>query len=652
MHTYPYRLTYVSLNICVLYNTCCKKHCMYLNIAFSFDIHCTCTLYCTVHCTLYTVHCTLYTVHCTCISDALQKWRSQLKEVQRRSIARYVEKKNEEENTTFLELADIYIDLRMHNNNENLRMHNNNENLRMHNNNENYKRLETRTHYDNLQLEMEIEACSKIGVADLFKSERPGLPTPVRSLVVGKAGIGKTMLSMHIADQWLRNELLPDDIHHLFLFHLRNLSGIETCSLEDLFFKYQSGGMASPDTISHFFKHLDAESGHNLVIFDGLDEAGMLPRETEAFAYDRHVAMPRLIASIVNGCTLPSVRLLVTSRPGGVNNYDTYDKKAEIYGFTREKMSDYIVKFSGGNKYLQNSIEDYLDRNVNICSYCYIPVQMNMTCRIVKERMQNETNPQLPETLTELFVGYLTNFLVNRHPNFNDLHMDRKVDMIAELTDAVLCHARMARHGMEQVPIKVTFSKKEIDDFQLQHVTTQCGLMTESREPGIVMFTPAVTPVFYFQHLTLQEFLAAVALVTDVDRVRGMMRRASERQLDLMVLFMAGLLGNTRTHAFLDSLHMKPSVSLDELLQLVIDRERRNEVSIGNAEGRSTAHKASTLLLVMLLYESQHAVLWSDVSHYVLKDGKKMDLQNQHISPTEVHALAYVLPETGITHLK
>ena len=84
----------------------------------------------------------------------------------------------------------------------------------------------------------------------------------------------------------------------------------------------------------------------------------------------------------------------------------------------------------------------------------------------------------------------------------------------------------------------------------------------------------------------------------------------------------------------------------------VVEREHRNEDSIEDDEGRSTGHKGSILLLVMILYESQQAVLWSHVSNYALKGGKELDLESQHISHTEVQALAFVLPETGIEHLK
>ncbi|KAI0220940.1 hypothetical protein LSAT2_027606 [Lamellibrachia satsuma] len=110
------------------------------------------------------------------------------------------------------------------------------------------------------------------------------------------------------------------------------------------------------------------------------------------------------------------------------------------------------------------------------------------------------------------------------------------------------------------------------------------------------------------------------------------------------------LLGNDRTHAFLDTLQLKRTLCLKTLVKLVVQRERRKESKI-DVMNRSTAHKASTLLLVMILYESRQADLWSHVSDYVLNGKHELDLGGQHISPSELHALAYVLPETGITSL-
>ena len=561
------------------------------------------------------------------IPDELRQWRSELTVAHTRSLELYVREQNDEENTSFQNLSHMFIDLRMHRS----------------------KPLKKGTRYDSLL--MENDAYPKINVTNLFKPDRTGMTTPVRILVTGKAGIGKTMLVMHIVDQWLRNELLPRDIDHIFLIHLRDLSGIETCSLEDLFFKYQRCKKPSPKAINEFFKQLFAEPDHSLLIMDGWDEINIKPMEKQGpFEYSEQVDMPTLVASIINGRTLPSTRVLVTSRPGVITNHNSYNKIAEIYGFTPEKIREYIVTFSGGENNLQTSIEHYIEQNVNIQSLCYIPVQLNMICRIVKERVQNNAN--IPETITELFVAAVVNILANHHPDFKEQPVEKTVDGLVKLKDPILSHAKLARDGMKEVPIKIMFLKKDIEKFNLENITTQCGLVAKSRERGAVMFMPAISSVYYFQHLTLQEFMAAVVLLTDIEQINAMMSKASERQLDLVVMFMAGLLGNNRTHTFLDSLQLKPNVPLDDLITLVVDRERRKEEIMQDAVGRSVAHRASTLFLVMILYESRQVELWRHVSDYVLKGGRDLDLRNQHIIPAEMRALAYVLPTTGVTSLK
>ena len=575
------------------------------------------------------------------LSDELETWRKRLKEEQRRMLKRCVVQRNEEENTSLKDLADMFVDLRMHKKSDN------------------YKRIERRVHYDLLQLKLEIDTCSPITVNDLFEGE------PGRTLVHGAAGIGKSLLCFHILDMWLRNELLPDVIGQVFLFKMRDLFGVQSlCSLADLFFKYQRGGFLSHDAASDFFYQMQSNPSKFLIIFDGLDEASVMPSENKAFAYDEKVEMPRLIASILNGNTLPSVRLLVTSRPGGVINCDGYDKNAVVYGFTREKMHEYIVKFTGGNDTEKKAIGDYIDNNVNIRSFCYIPVHLNIVCRMVKMQMRDERSQQLPETLTELLVCSVGNLLANHHPEFKDTKAKHNPEqVITTLKDPVLDHAKLACYGMEKVPIAVTFTESEISEFHLEETATKCGLLSESMESSVVMSTPIFTPVHYFQHLTLQEFLAAVELVTNVKRLQGMLTTSSRRQLDLVLIFVAGLVGNSRNHPFLRALYESTSrrwnpfqrsfaqtnaTALKQLMKSVVKRERTIEA---RTRHKFAVHKSSTMLLVTMINESRQRELWRLVSDYVLEGGTKLDLSGQHLSPTEQHALAYVLPQTQLTSL-
>ena len=575
------------------------------------------------------------------ILGELELWRSSLKEEQRRILDRYVRKKNFEEKTNFKEFAELFVDLRMHKKSDM------------------YKR-----HHDILQLQMETEECSKISVNDLFEVESPGVTPPVRSVIFGLSGIGKSVFTFHILDLWLRRELLPGAIRQVFHFEMSELSSIQSpCSLEDLFFRYQRGGIPSADVMADFFSQIESDPSSFLIVFDGLEDASVAPGENRTFAYDEQVEMPKLIASIINGRTLPSVRLLVTSRPGCVTSYDAYDSKVEIYGFTREKMFEYIVKFSGADKEDQEAIEGYIDQNVNMCSFFHIPVHLNMICRIVKMQMHHERTLQLPETLTEMMVALVSNILVSYHLKYKDPNVDTTLDVIATLGGPVLDHAELACHGTEQDPIKVTFSNEDMKEFHLEEAAMKCGLLSESRESCVAMFAPSITLVHFFQHLTLQEFLAAIALVTNVKRLRRMLSRTSDRRLDLVLTFLAGLLGNERTHQFLQSLHTsrsssssnqwssgrKNDKSLEQLMKSVVEREQKHEA---NTTDKSAAHKAGTMLLLMMIYESRKPALWCQVSGYVLAGGTRLDLTGQHISPMEQHALEYILPQTQLTSLK
>ena len=147
-------------------------------------------------------------------SDELEEFEKRLKVVQQPRIEDYL-MKQQDENFTVKDLDELYVDLRIHNKKDN------------------YNRLETRTHYDLLELQKDVDRCHPIKVNDLFLPEQEGASTPRRVLVIGKAGIGKTMLTMHILDKWVKGHLMPT-YRHVF-FALWDLSHISQSSLTDLF---------------------------------------------------------------------------------------------------------------------------------------------------------------------------------------------------------------------------------------------------------------------------------------------------------------------------------------------------------------------------------------------------------------------------------
>ena len=570
------------------------------------------------------------------LSDDLQRWRLQVKAEQQRSLHQYIRNKNDQEGSSFQKLSDIYVELRMLDKSET------------------YTRAAQRKQFNSLIPTTQIENYPKINLSDLFSAENSEMPKPVRSLVTGLAGVGKTSLCLHIVEQSLKGELLPHGIHHVFLIHLRYLAASNSCSIEDIFFKHQKGVVKpSAETIGEFFKQLDAEPEKTLLILDGWDEINTETTEENYvdLHYTEQVDMPRLVISIINRSIIPLVRILVTSRPRSITSSFDFDRKARIYGFTPDKVDDYIVKFSSKDNNLQTQIKEYIDANVNIQSICSIPVHLNMICRIVKDKVDQKSNPDLPETLTELFVAAVENILSNHRPEFKNMEVRKRGNVIAIIKEDVLNHARIAQYGMEHKPIKITFTEGEMDKFQLANVATICGLMTGSVETSNVTFKRSSKQVFNFQHLTLQEFFAAVQLLSDIKQVEHMTSKHSDGQLDVMLVFMAGLLGNSRTAQFLKSLQLTSTVHLDDLVKLVVSMEQRNEANESDELDRSKAHKGSTLVLMMLLYESRQLDMWHHMSEYILENSTVLDLSDYIISPTELLALVYVLPTIRITSL-
>ncbi|KAK2152553.1 hypothetical protein NP493_2443g00000 [Ridgeia piscesae] len=95
-----------------------------------------------------------------------------------------------------------------------------------------------------------------------------------------------------------------------------------------------------------------------------------------------------------------------------------------------------------------------------------------------------------------------------------------------------------------------------------------------------------------------------------------MIRKAAGGQLDLVCMFLCGLVDDPCSKEFLDSLDCQVEISAKRVLQLVVEREREEE-------GRM---KQTALLLLLMIYESRNPNLWSTVAGYVMKDGQHISL--------------------------
>ena len=549
-----------------------------------------------------------------------------LKDVQQHRVEDYLLSKTttEEENYSVKDLEGLCVDLRIHKT-------------------DNYKRMEIRIHHDVLELQKYIDSGRQIEAKDLFLPKRKRASTPRSVLVFGKAGIGKTMLTMHILDKWV-NCQLTSKFRYVFYFALRELSQINESSLTKLFFEHHDREVQKPsdEAIDAFFQRISANPGECLLIFDGIDEYGSIEWSDNQFEHKQVVEMHKLLSSIIQGNTLGGATVLVTSRPGGIKDGTFFDNTAEMYGLTKDKIFEYTSKFSRGDNDLNTRIDGFIGANSNIASLCYIPVHCDLVCRIVRDTELSHSVEELPATITQLYIKAVENLAIHHHPLLKGKEVEDDDNVVGMLRKPLLKHAKLARDGMGQSPIKVTFSQREIDALHLEKAATECGLLTFSREKGPVLRTYSST--YSFNHLTIQEFLGAVALVSSPQEVASLvMTSANDGQLDLLLMFLCGLAGDCMTQEFLDSLGCPAQMTAEHVLELVVQRERKKT---------ERNHKQSVLLLLHLIFESQDPELWSTVKDYVLEDGETLYLSNAHISPVELQAVTFIFQKSDFTSLQ
>ena len=453
------------------------------------------------------------------------------------------------------------------------------------------------------------------------------------------------MFCMHILDEWLNGDKLPANIRHIFYFALRSLIYFSRPSIEDLFFEHHGD-----DNSGQFVKLMATCPDDCVAIFDGADEVILRHPSGPGNSGKREAAPMELVSSIIQGTELPRVRVVVTSRPGGIPDFCKFDKNAEIYGLTENKISEFVNKFSGDDEDLRQRIQDYIDTNANIASLCYVPVQCGLVCRIVRAARKHKREEELPGTITQLYCLSVENLAIEHHPLFKNSDTVEDAEVIRQLKEPLLMHAELARCGMGKPSVQVTFRQKEIEDLNLKEAATECGLLTVTKEKSTgVLRTHCCT--YSFNHLTIQEFFAAVTLVSSPQEAEAMIKNAAGGQLDLVCMFLCGLVDNPRSKRFLDSLGCQVEITAERVLQVVVEREKRKEKRTKESD-RVEHQKQTALLLLLMIYESGNPNLWSTVAGYVMEDGKTLDLSDQHISPVELQALTFIFELNAFTSLE
>ena len=358
-------------------------------------------------------------------------------------------------------------------------------------------------------------------------------------LVVGRPGIGKTMLTKKILHQWTmqKHGFWHDKLVMVIRFRDFNETEGRTSFREMLQHCY--GFNVSSIDFNHMFEYICLVPNKVVLIFDGLDE---LKVDHKALTEEIAVKGPSKVShclqiyrQLVKGELLPGITVLTTSRPTAEYIFKNlkFDREVEVIGFNQERIREYVEKFCHPDTQESSQIWDLIETSPELLSLCYVPVNSYIVCLTLKESIKDRGQTNAPRTITELYKRAINILLFRHHREYKDKPIPKNYitgRLPEQLQNDLNKLKKIARQGM--IENKLIFE----DDEDVAEMSG-CGLFNKLEDKR--------QNNFCFLHLTIQEFLAALHVVDDMNNVESFLsKHIDDPQWHLVIQFVCGLVGD------------------------------------------------------------------------------------------------------------
>ncbi|XP_059811562.1 NACHT, LRR and PYD domains-containing protein 3-like isoform X2 [Hypanus sabinus] len=444
--------------------------------------------------------------------------------------------------------------------------------------------------------------------------------------VAGVPGIGKTTMMQKIVYDWATGKIYQH-FHFVFSFKFRDLNSINCeISLRELILKQYP-----------YFENVLGEVWKNpeglLFIFDGLDELKDRIDFTESHRdtdpqqrcadpeFQCHVS--NIVYNLIQHKLLPGCSVLVTTRPTALHLLEKAEISvwAEILGFGGEERKDYFNRIFE-DRTVAEAVFKHMEENKILYTMSYNPSY----CWILALALgpfftQKDRDPQrVPKTITQLYSYYIYNILKNH---------GREIE---NPRDVLLRVGQMAFRGVSEK--KIVFTDADLIKYNLHPSQFLSGFLMELLERD----DSARCMVYTFPHLTIQEFVAALAqfLTPELKDTVKLLAEAycmTDGRFEVFLRFVAGLSSGSawRWNEFLGPF---PADTACRVIDCVKEEIKRRS---GNTENE--VDKRSLLNTLHYLFESQNHGLSQDS----LGSVEKLSLSGLRLTPIDCAVLSHVI---------
>ncbi|XP_072892886.1 NACHT, LRR and PYD domains-containing protein 3-like isoform X1 [Hemitrygon akajei] len=445
--------------------------------------------------------------------------------------------------------------------------------------------------------------------------------------VAGVAGIGKTTMVQKILYDWATGKIYQQ-FQFVFGFKFRDLNSINCrINLRELILnQYPYFG----NTLREVWKNPEGL----LFIFDGLDEF----KHKIDFADSRKDTEPKhqcpdpewwcevsdIVYSLIQHKLLPGCSVLVTTRPTALHLLKKAEISvwAEIMGFVGEERKEYFNRHFD-DQTVAAAVFKHVKENEILYTMSYNPSY----CWILALALgpfftQRVRDPQrVPKTITQLYSYYIYNILKNH---------SREIE---NPRDVLLRISQMAFRGVSER--KILFTDGDLINYNLQPSQFLSGFLMELLERE----DSARCVVYTFPHLTIQEFVAAVAQFLnphpgDILKFLTEAHNTSDGRFEIFLRFVAGLSFPMATRGLEEFLGPFPHETTCRVIDWV-----KEEVKRQSGNSRSKAGKRSLLNSLHYLFESHN----SGLAQAALGSVKKLSFNRMTLTPIDCAVLSHVI---------
>jgi len=334
-------------------------------------------------------------------------------------------------------------------------------------------------------------------LAPLEKSDEPQF-----IMIEGAPGIGKSVLLREIAYRWGKQQLLQN-FSLLLLVYLRDPIVQQAKSISDLLLSFCKGNSRANEIADACSDRLFKTDGkHLLFLFDGFDE------------FPDHLRETSLIGEIINRNVLPLCGLVVSSRPhASVTLREQATVKVDILGFTEEERHHYIEQSLRGQPQNIEKLTHYLQNHLTINNLCLVPFNIVILLFLCKMGIP------LPSDSSKLYHHFIC-LTICRHL----VKSGKSSRIIRQLTDLpepcnkiVKQLSKLALQALNNNQLVFTYNEIEVacpDVTATPGAINGFGLLQAIQHYHLT----GTTMTFNFLHLTIQEYLAANYIITDLQQ--------------------------------------------------------------------------------------------------------------------------------------